>query len=360
MQLTYAVTFEDFRALQPPFATQAGKNLGFRAALVACVLTGLLGLWGWTRGLGVAFAGFLIGLGVLAAAFAWVYERHTVRKAKENYEKNLSTAYKNIHCRERRMFEATDEAFTASCRCGTVSRPWSELTGFGENKTHLSLSGSGGALILPKSAFRSEGEVTEFRALAASKLHHDRPTTSPHIEYRHTREDFRRAYLLHLLKGGGWRPLASSAAKFACIVYGTVALAHAMRPANRGMIFGPAIGVLLLRVVQLVGGRRKPYFGPLRIYFGDSGLYLQDPTSQSRRTWHQFLGYVEDNHAILLYITPRLYRIIPKRELAGQGVQLLTMIREKLKPYDYRHPAAGVEPDSAVAVQGVSRPGTAT
>jgi hypothetical protein len=358
MQLTYAVAFEDFRSLQPPFTTQAGKNLGFRAALVACALIALLGVWGWNQGFGVAFGGFLIGLGAVAAAAAWVYERHTVRKAKETHEKNLSSAYKNIHCRERRMFEATDEVFTASCRCGTVSRPWSELTGFSENKTHLSLSSKGAGLVLPKSAFRSAGEVTEFRALVASKLHNDRPTISPHIEYRHTREDFRRAYILHLITGGGWRPLASSVAKFACVVCGAVALAHAMRPASRGMIYGPAVGVLLLRIVQFVGARKKQYFGPLRIYFGDAGLYLQDPTSQSRRPWNQFLGFIEDTRTVLLYITPRLYRIIPKRELAGQGAQLLTMIREKLKPYDYRHPDAGQETNSAIPVQVVSSPET--
>lgn len=82
--------------------------------------------------------------------------------------------------------------------------------------------------------------------------------------------------------------------------------------------------------------------GPLRIYFSDQGLHLQDPANQSRASWDQFVGYLEGDGMMLLYYNPKLYRIVPKRALDGQAARFRTLVEAKLSPYDYRDPARAV------------------
>lgn len=92
MRLTYAVGLEDFRALQPPFVLRAGKNAGFKGVLVACGLIALLGAFCLVEGFGVLVAAFLIGLGVVAAGLAYLYDKRSVSKTQEAYEKRVLTA----------------------------------------------------------------------------------------------------------------------------------------------------------------------------------------------------------------------------------------------------------------------------
>ena len=81
MRLTYAVRLDDFRALQPPFLLRAGKNAGFKGAVVACGLMALLGVFCLAEGFGVPVAAFLIGLGFTAAGLAYLYDKRSVAKA---------------------------------------------------------------------------------------------------------------------------------------------------------------------------------------------------------------------------------------------------------------------------------------
>lgn len=340
MKLHYAVTLEDFRQLQAPFTIRAGRNPGFRGVLVACVLIGLLGVFCLAKGFGFAVGAFLIGLGGVASVLAYGYDVQAVRKAKHDYDRKIDAAYRGIHCRDRRVFEANESGFTASCQCGAVTRPWSELTQFTETESHLAVATRIAYEVLPKSAFESQGQLTEFRSLATTKLNDNRPATSRFFDIQHRREDYRQAYVLHTVKGGGWRGPTTVLVRSACVGAGVLIIANAMQSANRVVLFG-FFGIFWgIQLLQFVGNRRKHYLGPLRVYFGDAGLHLQEPRSQSRHSWSQFVGYLEDAHLILLYHNPRLYRIMPKRALASHSLDFLALVRAKLPPYDYRHPAS--------------------
>lgn len=84
--------------------------------------------------------------------------------------------------------------------------------------------------------------------------------------------------------------------------------------------------------------RQTHYLGPLRMYFSDDGLHLQDPASQGRTRWDQFLGYLEDSKMFLLYHNPKLYRIIPKRVLGNRGQEFRSVVETKLPRFKYRKP----------------------
>ena len=341
MRLTYAIKFEDFKTLQAPFPTSAGKNAGFKGVLVACALIALLGVFCLVQGFGLPVAGFLIGLGAVAATGAYFYEQRSVQAKREKYEKRIAQEFQRIHCRDQRIFEADESGFTASCKCETVTRPWSELTSFSEIKTHFAFNTKMGGQILPKSAFASEAQMTEFRALATGKLNQDKPATAPHFDFALRRSDYREAYWLHTLKGGGWRGLAKALVTYSCITYGVFVLWNSLA-ANPAARFGLISGLLVPPVLMLARRQRRQYLGPLRVYFSEQGLHLQDPANQSRSSWDQFAGYLEGDRLMLLYYNTKLYRIVPKRALIGQAAKFPALVEAKLSPYDYRNPASPV------------------
>jgi hypothetical protein len=195
-----------------------------------------------------------------------------------------------------------------------------------------------GGQILPKSAFPTEADITEFRALLSGKLNQDKPATAPHFDFALKAEEYRAAYWLHALKGGGWRGLLKALAIYGCMIYGAFVLWNSIAPHNDAVRAGLIGGLVALPLLRIVGKRRKHYFGPLRVYFSEEGLHLQDPANQTRTSWKQFVGYLEGNSILLLYYSPKLYRTIPKRALTGQAARFHTMVQTKLRRFDYRNP----------------------
>jgi hypothetical protein len=345
VKLAYAIKIDDFKALQPPFTLRVGENAGFKCAVAACGLIALLGVFTLVEGMGIPVAAFLIGLGVVAATAAYFYEQRSVRIKKEAYDKNISESFGQIHCRDQRVFAVEENGFTASCACAVVTQPWSELASLSENATHFALGTKAGGHVLPKSAFSSESQITEFRAFVSVKLNQDKSVTSRHIDFACTPEDYRAAYWLHTLKGGGWRHPAKRLATSAFATWGCFVIWRHVSVSRDPLVLvgliamlvgAPAIGIIMR-------SRTKSYLGPLRLYFSDDGLHAQYPAKQSRRPWSQFVGYLEDKNVILLYLSPKFRTVIPKRALAGPGASLETLIKTKLRRHDYRNPIRPVE-----------------
>ena len=186
--------------------------------------------------------------------------------------------------------------------------------------------------MLPKSAFSNAGDLTEFRGFVLSKLNQDRPLTSRHVEFACRADDFRHAWLLHTLKGGGWRAVAKQWGMLAVMVYGAWALWGSMKHPDT-LLLGVMLGALLSAfTLRLIKEHRARYLGPLRIDFSEEGLHLQDRTTQARASWAQFIGYLESNKVLLLYYNPKLYRIVPKRALTGHGAEFPKIVTAKLRP----------------------------
>ncbi len=295
----------------------------------------MLGIYCIVQGFGLPVGGFLIGLGATAAAVAYPYEKRSVSRRAAEREAAILNAYQRIHCRDLRGFETTDETFTTTCKCATVTRPWSELVSFAESPHYFLLNAKGAIHTIPKRAFPSEGAITEFRASLSAKLERDRLPTSPWVEFRYTPADFRQARWVHLVRGGGWRSLLKNTLTFVAIVYGIAVLYRAVQ--DRGLalaIVAAGAGVLALNFSRR---RKKHYFGPLKISYGEEGFQVQAPASETRNSWGRFLGYLEDRDVFLLYVTPRLYQVMPKRILTGSG-RLGSLLKSKLRPFDYRNP----------------------
>lgn len=170
MRITYGISLDDYRALHPPFVARAGHNAGYKGVLVVCGFLALVGVFCIEQDLGIFMGCFLVGLGALAAAVAYFFDKQSVRRAKDKYEKTISAAYHQLHCPNERSLEIDEKGFTASCGCGSVTRPWSELIRVSENARLFLLGTKAEGQVIPKAAFHSEGEVTEFRTQVSAEL----------------------------------------------------------------------------------------------------------------------------------------------------------------------------------------------
>lgn len=277
-----------------------------------------------------------IALGAMLAGFGYALDRRAMLRARVRRDEALLAAYDRIHCRDSRTVEATADALSLNCKCGLVARPWSELTGFTETPAFLIPLTRNESFPIPKSAFSTEGELTEFRRLILDKLHTDRPFTAAPVEFAHTRADFWHAKWLHIRKGGGWRRVAKiglAMAMFVCAIFFVISGARAGQiPAWLVPVVLGAFVFFLTRTVRL----RHHYYGPLRIYFSEEGFHVVDPASQSRRRWNEMAGYLEDRYVYLLYLNPLLYRIVPKRALGHRAEDFGRLVQTELPQFDYR------------------------
>ncbi len=341
MKITYGISFPEFRTLQPPPRPRAGRTAF--ALIMSLICLALI-----IPGGGVvmqqvaqgqqppAAALATIGLGFVLGAFAYLLDRRSLRRWRTRREQTLLAAYDRVHCRDSRTLEASSESLALSCKCGLVARPWTELTGFTETPSFLIPITRSESFPIPKSAFASEGELTEFRRLILDKLHTDRPFNACPVEFAHARADFWRAKWLHVRKGGGWRRVLKIGFVMTAFLYAILIIfAGARRGQAPAWLVPLALGAFVFFLTRTVRPRQH-YYGPLRIYFSEEGFHVVDPASQSRRRWNELAGYLEDRHIYLLYLNPRLYRIVPKRALGRRLEDFGRLVQAALPPFDYR------------------------
>src|SRR5438309_2699619 len=238
MKITTAISLPEFRTLQPAARPHPGRT-------AFAVIMGLLCLSLLIPSAGVVLQQLAQGedladsalatmaAGLVLGVCAYLLDRRSLRRWRTRRERELLAAYERIHCRDSRTVEATSESLALRCKCGLVARPWAELTGFTETHSFLIPITRSESLPIPKSAFASEGEVTEFRRLILDKLHTDRPFNACPIEFAHTRADFWRAKWLHVRRGGGWRRVLKIAFAMALFIY---AIAFTINGARMGRL----------------------------------------------------------------------------------------------------------------------------
>ena len=341
MKITFGISLPEFRTLQPPARPHPGRTAFWLVMALICLSLIAPGLGviaqELTEGRQPPAAALVsVGLGLLVIGGAYVLDRRSLRRQRIRRERGLLAAYDRIHCRDSRTVEATQESLALTCKCGLVARPWTELTGFTETPSFLIPLTRNESFPIPKSAFASEGELTEFRRLILDKLHTDRPFNAYPIEFAHTRADFWRAKWLHVRKGGGWRRVAKVGLVIAAFIYAIVVLFAGARAGKAPAWIVPlALGAFVFFLTRTLRPKQH-YYGPLRIYFSEEGFHVVDPASQSRRRWNELAGYLEDRHMYLLYLNPRLYRIVPKRALGNRLGEFERLVQSALPQFDYR------------------------
>jgi hypothetical protein len=352
MRITYDISYEEFAALQPPFPAKPQNSWLYRVALgfsAIVALAGCIPLLSSVRGASgdlafpIEFALSFLLLGSAGGGVSyWLNRRGQAKleQARQRHCEGVRTAYRHLHCRDQRAIEVSEGGFTLSCRCGQVTRPWTELVSFSENNFMLGLRTKSEFVLVSKRGFSSPGEITEFRALVLDGLGQREKPTVPYVDFAYTRDDFTRAQLLHIAQGGGWKPLVWRAIVISAISYLALSAAFAGDRAHYGALpwytipallgfWATALLVLMLNKVRSA----KHYLGRSRVWIGEDGISLRDETTETRIGWENYIGYLEDSDVYLLYHNPRFYRIFPKRIFDERHEQeFRQLLTSKLRP----------------------------
>jgi hypothetical protein len=188
---------------------------------------------------------------------------------------------------------------------------------------------------VPKSAFRTEGEVTEFRALLIEKVNAGRALALASIPFQYTRDDLKAGRMLNMIHGGGWRGVAKQTARFACLIWGSFVIGGYVSRDRDPIVIAGILGLVLFAPVMRSIRSRKPVNQiPQKIYFGEEGLHFEMASGVARIAWPQFIGYLENERVFLLSHSPRLFRTIPNRIFRGSDERFRALFACKLPQFD--------------------------
>jgi len=148
----------------------------------------------------------IVGLGLIlllgVKSFRVIAARHT----RSEHDRYLRAAYSQLHCRDARFVEITDEALLYGCACSTTAVPWPQFVVLTESVKYFILLTAAAVLAIPKTAFGSEADRTEFRAALSRQLSRDKLLTDRAIECACNRHDWLNGLWLQL-KAGDWIPV---------------------------------------------------------------------------------------------------------------------------------------------------------
>jgi hypothetical protein len=172
VRITYDISLEEFASLQPALPAKPPNLWLFQVALGFSGIVALAGCMpllfsvrGTTGGLAfpIECALVFLLLGSAGGGLAyWLNRRGQAKldQARQRHWEGVRSAYRHLHCRDQRAIEVSDSGFTLSCRCGQVTRPWTELISFSENNFMLGLRTKSEFILVSKRGFSSPGEVT--------------------------------------------------------------------------------------------------------------------------------------------------------------------------------------------------------
>jgi hypothetical protein len=213
MRVSYSLSFETYKKLQPPFEAiePLGRGLFFALYLVTIevgvgftMLT--VQLYALLSDLPAPEPGWLasleiFGFGAALLAGVWGFRKLSARRAVREHGEFLRDSYDRLHCRDRRFVETTKDGVVFGCDCKTEAETWAHVRSWWEMDGEFLLSTRRNTVSIPKEAFVTEGERTEFRATLSGYAGKD--ALSEIAKFFANRGDRKRARWL-LFMGGGW------------------------------------------------------------------------------------------------------------------------------------------------------------
>jgi len=278
-------------------------------------------------GLGTIFFGMAV------IVFCVWHERRTDASMRQKYESQLKAKFKGLHCSNNRTIECSPAALQISCGCGSTSRPWTEVSAFTEGPLFFQINTRQETHLIPKRAFASESERTEFRALVGEHVHVAPALSGTRIQFVRTKADARKARILHLKKGLSSKQKLNIAVSCAVLIW---AVFYGIRAVTGNPHYAISLGVCALsltaRFSPWIKKSRNRYFGQFNASFDGEGIQIQDNVSTARYRWTDFRGYAKDSSYWLLYHTNNTYRAFPRRAFQlNQASEFNQLLEKNLK-----------------------------
>ena len=346
MRVNYGVSYESFVGMQPasqPIGPLAA-GVRFSLALIIEILGAAFVLLfvhaasvlGFTTQTGGSFLraaiAFALASGCLLAVWGW--RRWEARDTLRKYADFQRLKYGKLHCPDRRFVETWESGLLFGCDCGTQEMPWGGISTLLENDRDFIVAGTAQTEAVPKAAFASEAERTEFRALISENLTQNKAATARSVEFAYTAQDWRNARWLQF-KMGAWKRelllvlMACWATGLSLFFLQFVNDVPTLTPAYYA---GGAVFAAILIVASGAARRPKVQTGiPFKVSFADDAIYVESPVVEMRILWQDVTGCLADKKSLLFIHSKKRLLLIPLRSLAPvQGLYVFQMLSAKL------------------------------
>lgn len=218
MRVSYSLSSETYKKLQPPFKAIEPLSRGLFFALYLVTIAMGVGFTMLTVQLDAVLSDLpppepgwlpsleIFGFGAALLAGVWGFRKLSERRAVQEHGEFLRDSYGRLHCRDRRFVETTKDGVVFGCDCATDPETWADVISWWEMDEEFVVSTRRNIVSIPKGAFVTEGERTEFRATLSDHVGKD--TLSQIAKLFANRGDWKRAKWL-MFMGRGWvRPAA--------------------------------------------------------------------------------------------------------------------------------------------------------
>jgi hypothetical protein len=346
VRVFYSVSYQAFAGAQPPFRAIEPMGYGLRFftyITTICAGVGFVLLsphlffflgrsttkTSLSQGLEVFGGSAFLLLGV------WYARTYSARDARRQQEEFLRDSYSRLHCRDERFVETTDDGLLLGCNCESVLRPWAIFAGVGETDGGFALFTNFEVVTIPKAAFHSGGEQTEFRAILAQRLNENKSATARAVEFACNQQDWRNAAWLQFKMGGWIRVAALTLFAFLVAGYSLFQVPYFdvnAQELSPPLIAGACIYALLLLTVALMF-RRKPFQHsvPMKVWFAEDAIYIQQPVIEMRIPWSHMSGCLADKKSLLLGQRDKSVILIPQRFISPiQREYIMEMLQERI------------------------------
>lgn len=330
MRVAYSLSFESFNKLQPPFEAIAPLGRGlffilyFLTIVVGVGVAMLSGqLYSLLRGLPAPEPGWLasaeiFGFGVSLLAGVWTFRKLSARQAIKNHRDVLRESYARMHCQDRRFVETTEEGIVFGCDCKTSTDRWAEVLSWGELEGDFVVWSRRNLVSIPKEAFGTEAERTQFRSILSEHLGATKVGLSRSVEFCANPGDWRRAKWL-LFKRGGW---VRSGVLLLCAAGGAIFILLALpffggsNGWSASNLIG-ACGFTFGAVFLLDPLRRSPHGSrvPTKVWFAEDAMYVRSDRFACRIPWGMIVWCQGDSKILLFYYRPGSVLLIPLRAI---------------------------------------------
>ena len=129
-----------------------------------------------------------------------VFRKLSARRTVREHGEFLRDSYGRLHCRDRRFVETTEDGVVFGCDCKTEAETWADVGSWWEMDGEFLLFTRRNTVGIPKGAFGTEGERTEFRATLSG--HAGKDALSQIAKFFASRGDWKRARWLLFMKEG--------------------------------------------------------------------------------------------------------------------------------------------------------------
>jgi len=346
MRISYLLSFETYKKLQPPFEAiePVGRGLFFFLYLMTievgvgvAMLSGQL--YSLLRRLPAPEPGWfasveIFGFGASLFAGVWVFRKLSARRAVREQGEFFRESYARLHCRDRRFVETTQEGLVFGCDCKTEADTWADVLSWGEMDGDFVLWTRRNITSIPREAFLTEGERTQFQATLSEHVGGISVAVSRSVEFCANRGDWRRAKWL-MFRRGGWVRSGGLLLWALCVAV-FILIALPFFGANDVWSAPGLIGACaftLAAAFLLDPLRRGPYGWtiPMKVWFAKDAIYIRSDKFALRIPWGMIVWCQADAKTLLFCYRPGCLLLIPLRAIpVSQLKHILLEINARL------------------------------